>query len=171
VDTDSVSTATGATESAATALIRSGRLHLLNAYGSELLAIKVPVQAEYYNGTNWMINTSDTCTTITAGSVTASNGIATNTCFLTNPRPSAPTNASCQASSPAMTTAAGVGSWYVFDKTTPQVGYTDLTINLSATPWLLGRWSGSGTSYTENPIARIKFGSPKAPYIYLRERY
>jgi hypothetical protein len=171
VDTDSVSTATGATESAATALIRSGRLHLLNAYGSELLAIKVPVQAEYYNGTNWIINTSDTCTTITAGSVTASNGIATNTCFLTNPRPSAPTNASCQASSPAMTTAAGVGSWYVFDKTTPQVGYTDLTINLSATPWLLGRWSGSGTSYTENPIARIKFGSPKAPYIYLRERY
>ena len=171
VDTDSVSTATGATESAATALIRSGRLHLLNAYGSELLAIKVPVQAEYYNGTNWIINTSDTCTTITAGGVTASSGIATNTCFLTNPRPSAPTNASCQASSPAMTTAAGVGSWYVFDKTTPQVGYTDLTINLSATPWLLGRWSGSGTSYTENPIARIKFGSPKAPYIYLRERY
>jgi len=171
VDTDSVSTATGATESAATALIRSGRLHLLNAYGSELLAIKVPVQAEYYNGTNWIINTNDTCTTIAAGGMTASNGIATNTCFLTNPRPSAPTNASCQANSPAITTAAGVGSWYVFDKTTPQVGYTDLTINLSATPWLLGRWSGSGTSYTENPIARIKFGSPKAPYIYLRERY
>ena len=171
LDTDSVSTANGLTEAAATLLIRSGRLHLLNAYGSELLPIRVPVQAEYYNGTNWVINSSDSCTTIVAGGVTASGGIASNTCFLANPRPSSPTNAACQASSPAMTASAGLGSWYVFDKTTPQVGIADLTINLSTMPWLQGRWSGSGTSYTENPIARIKFGSSKAPYIYLRERY
>jgi hypothetical protein len=95
-----------------------------------------------------------------------------NTCFLTNPPPSGPTNASCQAGgAPAATFAGGQAYWQVFDKTTPQVGYTDLTLNLAAQPWLQGRWSGAGTAFTENPVARIKFGSPKAPYIYLRERY
>jgi hypothetical protein len=35
--------------------------------------------------------------------------------------------------------------------------------------YLAGQWCG--TSYNKAPVVRIKFGSPKAPYIYLRERY
>jgi hypothetical protein len=35
--------------------------------------------------------------------------------------------------------------------------------------YLAGNWCGS--SYDRAPSSRIKFGSPKAPYIYLRERY
>jgi hypothetical protein len=73
--------------------------------------------------------------------------------------------------SPAITLAGGTGSWFVYDKSAPQVGFTDLTINLATMPWLQGKWSGSATGFTENPISRIKFGSPKALYIYLRERY
>jgi hypothetical protein len=35
--------------------------------------------------------------------------------------------------------------------------------------YLAGNWCG--TAYDKAPAARIHFGSPKAPYIYLRERY
>jgi MSHA biogenesis protein MshQ len=35
--------------------------------------------------------------------------------------------------------------------------------------YLAGNWCG--TAYDKAPAARIQFGSPKVPYIYLRERY
>ena len=42
-------------------------------------------------------------------------------------------------------------------------------------PWLQGKWGGStacpSTLYDRDPNARATFGSPRAPYIYLRERY
>jgi hypothetical protein len=41
-------------------------------------------------------------------------------------------------------------------------------------PWLQGFWSsscGSTPAWQQDPNARIKLGSPRAPYIYLRERY
>ena len=59
----------------------------------------------------------------------------------------------------------------VFDKTTPQVGFVDLSINLAAMPWLQGTWSSSGTAWAQNPSARVSFGSARTPFIYLRERY
>ena len=38
---------------------RFGRLVVVNAYGSELIALPVPVQAQYYDGTSWADNTDD----------------------------------------------------------------------------------------------------------------
>jgi hypothetical protein len=41
-------------------------------------------------------------------------------------------------------------------------------------PWLQGFWSsscGAIPAWQQDPNARIRLGSPKAPYIYLRERY
>lgn len=155
----------------ATTKQRFGRLRLINAYGSELLPMRVEGRVEYWNGSAWLTHIDDVMTNIPLNAMTTSGGIAANTCFLPNPPPSGPSNASCLASSPAITISAGRGSWIVFDKITPQVGYVDLTVGLAAMPWLRGWWSGAATGHTEDPIARIRFGSPKAPYIYLRERY
>jgi hypothetical protein len=49
---------------------------------------------------------------------------------------------------------------------TSPVGGTAPTSSLA---FLAGNWCG--TNYDKTSTARIKFGSPKAPYIYLRERY
>jgi hypothetical protein len=41
-------------------------------------------------------------------------------------------------------------------------------------PWLQGHWSdacGGIPAWAQDPNARIRLGSPKVPYIYLRERY
>ncbi|MEI2695126.1 MAG: DUF6701 domain-containing protein [Saprospiraceae bacterium] len=45
-----------------TTAIRSGRLRLVNTYGSELLAIRVPLRAESYTGTGWSLHAADSCT-------------------------------------------------------------------------------------------------------------
>ncbi len=150
--------------------IRNGRLRLLGAYGSELLPLYVPIRVEYYNGTTWALGTDDTCTNPLASAFALSNGIAANTSIssvtlsggsgtlkLAVPSPVATglvdvaanlgttgtaTDTSCNPSSPAGTTAANL-------------------------PWLQFAWCAGKL----DPNARIKFGSPKAPYIYLRENY
>lgn len=148
---------------------RSGRLRLLNAYGSELLPLRLPVRAEYFNGTTWALNAADSCTSLPGSAFGLSGGIAANTSAaavalsggsgsltLAKPSPVAtgsvdvaanlgitgtPADVSCNASNPP-TTAANM-AWLQF-------------------PWCAGRL---------DPNARVRFGSPKAPYIYLRERY
>jgi MSHA biogenesis protein MshQ len=69
MDAESVSSATG-TE--ATTLIRIGRLRLVNAYGGSS-ALAIPVEAQYWSGSSWLLNTADSCTTIPATSVALSN--------------------------------------------------------------------------------------------------
>lgn len=59
-DTDgAVSTLENASE------VRAGRLWLGNAYGSEFLPLKVPVQSQYWASTGWRQNSADSCTTLT----------------------------------------------------------------------------------------------------------
>lgn len=52
--------------------IYSGRLWLGNAYGSELLPLKAPVQAQYWENNAWKRNSFDSCTLLTVP--TAGNG-------------------------------------------------------------------------------------------------
>ena len=52
----------------ASANIRSGRMRLQNAYGSERLALPVPLEAQYWQGSGvggyWTLNTLDSCTVL-----------------------------------------------------------------------------------------------------------
>ena len=159
-----------------------GRLHLLNAYGSELLAIRVPMQTEYYNGTNWVINSSDSCTTIAENSLKIGSIVKPSGSTLAFATPASGVTISAITS--------GIGALTI-SPSTQGVGIADLVLNLggavtttscgtltsaiggssppSSLDYLAGQWCG--TSYNKAPIARIKFGSSKAPYIYLRERY
>ena len=85
IDEDNVSSA-GHTEEPAE--IRSGRVRIQNAYGSELAALAVPMRAEYYVDTTitapatnpsvigWITNSADTCTTIPATGLSLANNVA-----------------------------------------------------------------------------------------------
>ncbi len=64
VDADSVTMPSAATLGAA--LLRSGRLHLANAYGS-ISPLYMPVEAQYWSGKSWVKNTDDSCTTTAGG--------------------------------------------------------------------------------------------------------
>jgi MSHA biogenesis protein MshQ len=185
IDSDSITMA--AAGSIGNALMRYGRLRLLNAYGSELLPIRIPVQVQYYTGTGWAVNTDDSASTLSAGAVAIGN--------VTKPQGgnlAFSTPATGVAGAPSLTVANGL----TFLRLTPSatgVGSAFVAINLGggydAANGCLSTWSSPvggatptptlmylagntcNTSDTKAPIASVKFGSPKAPYFYMREKY
>lgn len=173
--TATIALAASAATHAGTSELRFGRLRLLNAYGSNLLQLRVPLLAEYFDSGNWKSNTADSCTTVVTTAVAIGNR---------NP-------AGLGSSATSVQLRSG-GKWDVIMAVPTQPGSADVALDLgtgtaaadvclsswttgpSATTgaglsFLLGQWCGG--TYSKAPLARIRFGSPKAPYIYLRERY
>lgn len=69
INSDGVSSA-GKTEHAVS--LRSGRLRVSNAFGSERSPLELPMQAQYWTGKAWALNEADSCTVVTPGSVVRS---------------------------------------------------------------------------------------------------
>jgi MSHA biogenesis protein MshQ len=142
--------------------IRSGRVHIFNAYGSELVNLPVPMRVEYYSATDgWITNTIDTCTSVALGNLIPSNPMP-----VVGSSPAKTTNASI-ANAPFV---AGDAGLLLSKPDVGGTGYVDLTADLTANVWLKYDWNGTGTAV--NPTGRATFGiyrgSPK--HIYLRER-
>ncbi|MDO8595846.1 MAG: hypothetical protein Q7R45_04395 [Sulfuricaulis sp.] len=177
VDTDSVSSA-GHTEE--TAEIRGGRVHIYNAYGSELVSLSVPMRVEYYEDTTvtaplivppttgWITNTADTCTSVSLPNLDLQNavhdpaqGVAT---INIKTGPNIPSTVT------VVSPTAGVGELSFSAPGAGGDGYADARIDLSARSWLQYDWNGAGNT---DPTSRATFGlyrgSPK--HIYLRQRY
>ncbi len=163
---DSVTSDTVGTE--ASAPIRSGRLRIFNAYGSELAALSLPMWVEYFSTDGWVKNTVDTCTALNGTILDLTNAV-----HLPPPGLGVPT---IKIKNPASTTtvtvvspSAGVGA---LNFTAPSAeGYADARMDLPARTWLRFDWDGDNTE--EDPVGRATFGlfrgSPR--HIYQRERY
>lgn len=65
---DSNATSMGFNEEVVTS-IRNGRLRLSNAFGSVKQSLYVPVAAQYWSGTTWILNTDDNDTKVPAGAI------------------------------------------------------------------------------------------------------
>lgn len=165
-DTPAVSSA-GFTEGVSA--MRSGRLMLQNAYGSELLNLPIPLESQYWNGTAYVRNQADNCTTLPAGSIAMGN-------YKNN------LNA-CETqigySSGTGTLINGVSSYLRLSKPgATNNGSVDLTLNLNGAS---GSTCTSSTAsaasdanlpwFGSNPAARATFGIYKTPIIYMRENY
>ena len=169
-------------------VIRFGRLKVANAYGSELLVLPIPMEAQYWNGTAFDRNTLDNCTSIAARNIIMSN-------YLRNLGPSSSCKTAASINGAASAT---VGAPFISGRADLRLvkpgpsnnGSVDLTVNLagsagntcvsqagveaSATAaglsYLQGNWSA--TSYDQNPVSRATFGIYKnGPVIYMREMY
>ncbi|MBP6654236.1 MAG: hypothetical protein KA182_05190, partial [Propionivibrio sp.] len=159
------------------ASIRSGRVSLSNAYGSELMNLPLDLRLQYWAGSTqgWQNNVADVCTAIQASDFAfafpgTGNGLA-----------------ACET---AMTIG-GAAPNYVATLAKPgagNAGWSDITLNLGSAaagnqcaavgaagaaattvnaPWLQFDWTGS----VGNPTARATFGRYKTPLIYRRENY
>ncbi len=75
VDTVTVPTASATNNHVllATTKARYGRLHIDNAYGSELLNLSMPVSAQYWNTTGYATNRLDSCSALPASDFTLSD--------------------------------------------------------------------------------------------------
>jgi hypothetical protein len=140
-----------------------GRLLMSNASGSEIKALNVPMQVQYYNGSSFVPNTTDSCTSISS----------TTYLLLTDPpSPQIPINVT--ASLPIAGFISG-GSNILLSA--PNVsGQKNIEVNLSTTaankPWLQGNWPFQPGIYA-NPQAQANFGTFKgtSSVIYQRENY
>lgn len=163
-----------------------GRLNLLNAYGSDALPLLVPVRAEYWNGSSWQLNTEDRCTTLSASNLAVGNTVSSSGLSVTS---------ASLALSPSPTMSGGLTSFRI-NPAVKGPGSVDVVLNLGLgvdanTDWC-GAWTSGpaagtgtapvpdlsfmsaqwcGTNADRAPAARLRFGSPRAPFIYLRERY
>ncbi len=142
--------------------IRTGRLQLVNANGSELVALPVPFTAQYWNGSVFVSNTADACTAaLVAELVLAPNPGALST------TPTIASNPLTTGSAGLVLSAPGAGN----------TGYFDLVYDLStatgaALEFLRWDWDGDG-SLDDDPTARATFGifPGDGRVIYLREVY
>ena len=160
--------------------MRCGRLVVLNAFGSELIALPVPMRAQYYvdNSTGFVTNTQDNCTSITTANLDLANGIQNpplGTATITiNSGPPAHTTTASIANSPLTSGDAGlVFSAPTFTSSTEvRDGYTDVRVDLAALPWLRYDWDGNGV-HDDDPTARATFGIFRGNrrQIFTRERY
>ena len=185
IDTDNVSSA-GHTEDPAE--IRSGRVRIQNAYGSELAALPVPMRAEYYVDTTitapatipsvigWITNGADTCSSAVLNALSNFQGNLSSgeTCVQDTGNPGVSGQGCAVAGLPADRYASppAAGS-YNLNLKTPGAGNdgsVDISANLSTKPWLRFDWDGTGDA---DPTGRATFGlyrgSPR--HIYLRQRF
>jgi MSHA biogenesis protein MshQ len=164
VDSDGVTMSSAALSSASQ--FRYGRLVMPNTYGSELLPLSVPIEAQYWNGIAFQKNQLDSCTVVPASSIAMGNykrNLAACETQLSI------TSAMTSGKAMALLTAPGAGN----------EGSVDLSVNLSGAS---GTTCNSATASSataaaipwfgnNNPSARAAFGIYKSPVIYLRENF
>jgi hypothetical protein len=159
--------------------MRFGRLALQNAYGSELLDLPMSLTAEYWNGTGWVKNTDDKCTTGISLSLTdpiTDDGLIPGELCAWDTGTPGSSGLGCSVAGandykfnePPLATAGGN---YNLNFRAPGTGNTGaLDITATVPDYLRFNWKGTGDI---NPTARATFGIYKgnSHFIYFREAY
>jgi uncharacterized protein DUF6701 len=160
--------------------MRFGRLQLGAGGGSQLVALSLPVEAQYWNGTAFVTNAADNCTTLSAANVGLGNFIGLASGDTT------PAIAGAFSSGRKTLTLSPPGG--------SKVGTVDVVLNLNTaagafssctafapppTPTaadlahLRGRWCPPGPNYDRDATARARFGVYRGAeeVIFVRENY
>lgn len=181
VDADGVTTAAPASVVPSATAVRFGVLALGSAYGSDLLSLRLPVTAMYYNGTGLVANTADACT----GPALLNASIALGN-LVQKPGTSGSFSTSVLAS-PTLASTWSQGSGVITLVAPGTAGTAQVALNLGSAStdascigwsvpstgahlaWLRGQWCGSG--YSIDPSSLASFGTAATPFVYLRENY
>ncbi|MCK5829236.1 MAG: hypothetical protein KAH20_02935 [Methylococcales bacterium] len=157
-----------------------GRVSLDNVHGSELTPLSVPLYTEYYNGSSFIKNTADNCTTFSfATDFSISDAKDFNCSFTTQSTPVVIGSGSVKATLSSSTVNNGETSLIISDNInitkgsgSGNTGHIDITTKYTNLPWLLHDWDGNST-HDNCPSARATFGIYKGnkKQIYFREVY
>src|SRR6185369_14746500 len=136
-------------------------------------------EAQYWNGSAFVTNAADQCTTLASGIVAMGNyqrnlaacetaitatslKLSSGRGFFTLIKPGSGNNGSVDLTLQLGAIASG--------QTCSTVGGATASATAGNLPWLQGKW-GSSSTYDANPSARASFGQYKSPLIYLRESF
>lgn len=166
--------------------MRFGRLRIFNALGSVSAPLFVPMQTEYWNGSAFVPNTADDCTTLEPSDIAMDNYevFAPNSCptaivggpvAFSGGKAQMTFSAPVNGSNGSIDLRANLGTPSGQYCPAPNGVRTDATSAVRG--YLKGRWNDAenGAGYDDDPVARITFGvyGPQAPkrFIYSRENY
>jgi MSHA biogenesis protein MshQ len=158
---------------------RYGRLAMTNANGSQLVPLPVPMETQHWNGTSFVTNTADNCTTVAAGNVGLGNysGLAAGDTTpaiagaftagrrtLTLSAPGGTKSGTVDVVINLNAAAGAFNSCVAFGAPAPSPAGADLE-------FLRGRWCGA--SYDRDPTVRARFGVYKGTeeVIHIRENF
>ncbi|OUR64718.1 hypothetical protein A9Q79_05300 [Methylophaga sp. 42_25_T18] len=155
--------------------IRFGRLAINNAHDSELVPMPVTIQAEYFNGANWQINSADQCTALNLSNdirlrntETVSNAWQAGNSTMTIA--SGSTTGTLSSNNPLV---AGSASLTLSAPGKDNSGYVEIRSNIAANyDWLLGDFDNDG-GYDDEASGRASFGLFKGSVniVFRREIY
>lgn len=139
------------------AAVLFGRIAMSNASGSELLQLPMRMVAEYYNGSGWVQNVGDSCTTLAVPSL---------------PAPTHTRNLSVGETTPTLWSPLKSGNAGLKLSAPGSGNNGSVTVNQTVPAWLQFDWDGNGT-HDNNPSARATFGTVGVgnPRIFMRENY
>lgn len=121
--------------------LRYGRLRVLEAFGSEMAPLPVQLLAEYYNGSQFVTNTLDSCSVVQPSRLTASG------------------TPSVTVSGSNGTLQQGIsGPLDLLLSAPEQTGVWPLEYDLTTAPWLQYDWQPGQGALLENPKAQAVFG-------------
>ncbi|ABA87656.1 type IV pilus biogenesis protein MshQ, putative [Syntrophotalea carbinolica DSM 2380] len=145
--------------------MRWGRLAMKNAYGSELVALSMPMRSEYFTGDAFVQNLEDGCTALALSQLTLNNG----TTSVSGDQAIAVGSGSSSAALLSPLLAGDAGLTF---SAPGSPGYIDVKADLSLLPWLRYDWDGDG-SHDDDPTARASFGiyRGRPGMIYIRESF
>jgi len=159
--------------------VRSGRVNIENAFGSELRDLAVPTTVQYYDGSRYVTNTLDShCTALTLAlsdpdltdSLTIGTGATGETCIRDDAGLSGPSNCTAVLGEQYVEPPAS-GNFNLWLKApgAGHTGYMDVTGTVVPV-WLQYNWNGAGLT---NPSGRAAFGLFRGDdrIIYWREQY
>lgn len=151
--------------------MRYGRLKMQNVYGSELLGLPIPMEAQYWTGSYYATNLGDSCTVVNASTIAMGNYQKQLNACKTQLSPAGNVSlVSGKLPSPG---------WVLSKPGANNGGSVDLVLNLgtaatgkscvgpteSAASAANMPWLGA------NPAAQATFGIYKSPIIYRRENF
>ena len=154
--------------------MRWGRLVMRNGYGSELLPLSIPLFAEYFNGSGFVANTADNCTSLSLSSqlVLTNPDTAAGVAQAGNAVMTIAPSGSIQAALANSTLVAGDAGLSFSAPGAGNTGYIDISGNFAGLPWLRFDWDHDGV-HDNSAAARATFGVYKGnnQQIYFREVY
>ncbi|MBK9441948.1 MAG: hypothetical protein IPN53_11800, partial [Comamonadaceae bacterium] len=162
--------------------MRFGRVRLQNAFGSEKLALSVPVQAQYWNGSYFVSNSLDSCTALSvpAAQTLASGVSPAGTAGLYFYPVDTAANGKNKLTStdtvPTLASPLTAGQSTLQFPAPQKPGWLDLILDVpDYLKYNWGNCSGQGTDALPNdfPCARATFGifGTNSPILYRRENY
>jgi Ca2+-binding RTX toxin-like protein len=137
-----------------------GRLFIQDVHGPESEALSLPFQTEYWNGTRFIVNADDTCTSIARTAIKFNNAVITLDPALTvTVGDGTSTGDFLDIDVTNVNSAAGDMGLIFSAPGSNNTGSIPVDVELTLMPWLQYDWDENGSLDTDVPTATVTFGS------------